>query len=100
VLARSGVKFVVFAPRAGHVDRVLILRYLNKSRDRMFVVAPDEMYALEVALSCPPGRLVRYTWDDELKDGFAMYRLEGKGFAVDTAFRVAEKILARSAQGS
>lgn len=86
VLERSGVKFAVLAPRRGQIDRLLALRQLNKCQDRVFVVASDEAYALEIALNCPPGRLVRYSWDDELKDNLTVYCHEDKGFVKDTAF--------------
>lgn len=91
VLQNKGFNFVVLAPRRGQIDRLLTLRQLNKCQDRVFVVTPDEISALEIALDCPPNRLVRYTWDDELKDGFAVYRLEGKGFVVDMASGKPEK---------
>jgi len=84
VMVRSGVKYVVLSPRAGQFEKVLAVRHLNRARERVFVVAPDEETALEIAVSCPPGRLVRYTWDDELKDKFALYRFDGRMFVVDT----------------
>lgn len=87
VLEREGVKFAILAPRRGKFDKVLTLRFLNKCQDRVFIVAPDEDYALEIALNCPTGRMVRYTWDDELKDGLTLYGLRGKEFVADTAFR-------------
>lgn len=89
-LERAGIKFFVLAPRQGHVDRMITLRYLNKCQDRVFIVATDEAHAMEIALNCPPGRMVRYTWDDKLRNGLHLYCLEGKQFVEDTAFKAPE----------
>ena len=93
VLIKFGVRFTVLAPRLGQLDKMFALRFLNKCQDRVFVVAPDDTYALEIALNCPPNRMVRYTWDDALKDGHALYQLVGKTLVLDTSFKRSEKIL-------
>lgn len=98
LLKNGEVKFAVLAPRRGHIDQLLVLRQLNKCQDRVFIVAPDEICAIGIALSCPPGRLIRYTWDDELREQLTLYQLEGKRFVVDTAFRSPEENFSKAAQ--
>lgn len=78
VLMNKGILFNVIAPRAGHLDRLYALRQLNQCQDRVFIVAANEETALDIALHCPPGRMVRYTWDDRLKERLTVYRLTGK----------------------
>lgn len=86
VIERSGIRFAVIAPRVGHVDRMLALMFLNKCMDRVLIVAVEQAHALELAYNCPPGRMVRYTWDSELRDGVSIYRFEDKAFAVDVSY--------------
>jgi len=93
VFQRAEIRFDVLAPRQGQFEKMLALRALNICRDRVFIVAPDEDYAREIALNCPTGKLVRYTWDDELKDKLTIYRFHPakKIFVEDNSFKVDKK---------
>jgi len=96
VLTRLGMKYAVLSPRAGQFEKILAVKHLNRVNERVFVVAPGEEAALEIAMNCPPGRLVRYTWDDELKDGFALYWFDGRTFVVDTVAASPKNFLEKS----
>ena len=99
VLLRGGLRFLVLAPRAGLFERVLAVKQLNGAADRAFVVAVSEEAAYEIACGCPAGRPVRYTWDDELKDGFAVYRFEGGAFLADLVTAAAPKNFSKKSWG-
>ncbi|MGB9866525.1 MAG: hypothetical protein ACPLPR_01255 [Bacillota bacterium] len=86
VLGAGERTYLVLAPRLWPEEDVW-LDWAVSGLDpeaRVIVVAPSETGAMEAAQTCAArGVTARYTWDAELKDGFALFRYTSLGFARD-----------------
>ncbi len=84
VVTASGVSFVIAAPRLiPRENFYAILTYNHIGANRLLVVAASQEQTEELSTSIANKDIVRYTWDDLLKDGATFYYSSGKKLVKD-----------------
>lgn len=84
VVTVAGISFAVATPRLiPRENFYTILAYNHLGDKRLLVVAAEQEQAAELSRAIANPDIVRYTWDDLLKDGAVFYYSSGKRLLKD-----------------
>lgn len=94
IVTAAGVSFIVAAPRLiPRENFYAILTYNHIGANRLLVVTASQGQAEELSSSIANRDVVRYTWDDLLKDGATFYYSSGKKLVKDKGLNSEKNII-------